>query len=54
MTDNEKAIKVLKSKDIQAHEDYNTVYISVGDMELNISDKEIQFQASEYCEDTHE
>lgn len=48
MTKEEKAVIVLNSKDITAFEDNDTVYIVVGDTNLEIAVYEIEFQAQQY------
>lgn len=48
MTQNEKAVANLESKEIAAFEDNNTVYVYVGEVPLEIAIFEIEFQANEY------
>ena len=51
MTKNEKAVANLLGKDIFAMIDTGTVYIGINDTYLEISEAEINFQASQYEED---
>jgi hypothetical protein len=48
MTNNEKAVKRLESLDISAKVDLGSVYIFIGDITLELSEFEINFQADEY------
>lgn len=48
MTQNEKAIEQLKSLDINAYEENDTVYVLIGEVALELSDFEIEFRAKLY------
>lgn len=50
MTKNEKAIANLANKDITAVETNATVYVVVGDVQLELAEYEINFNAKEYEE----
>jgi hypothetical protein len=50
MTKNEKAIANLANKDITAVETNNTVYVVIGDVQLELAEYEINFNAREYEE----
>ena len=51
MSKNEKAVLNLKSKGIEAKLENDTVYVVIGDCELEIAEFEIDFQAQEYDEE---
>jgi hypothetical protein len=48
MNRNEKAIANLETLDIQAKLENYTVYVIIGDNELELSDFEIEYQANEF------
>lgn len=48
MTQNEKALQNLEDIDIQAKEENGTVYVVIGDSQLELSEFEIEYQAKEY------
>lgn len=50
LTTNEKAVEALKEKGVQAKEENNTVYITVNDVDFELSSYEIEYQANEYEE----
>jgi hypothetical protein len=50
MTNNQKAINMLVSKDITAQEENDTVYVRAGNVQLEISEFEINFQAERFDE----
>lgn len=51
MTQNQKAIAQLENIDIDARETNGTVYVCVGDVELELAQFEIDFRAKEYDEE---
>ena len=46
MNNNQKAINMLASKDIEAKEENDTVYICIDDVELELAEDEIIYQAN--------
>lgn len=50
MRKEEKAVIILNSMDITAFEDNDTVYVVIGDTNLEIAVYEIEYQANRYDE----
>jgi hypothetical protein len=48
MSNNEKAVKRLESLDINAKIENGCVYVTIGDVSLELSDFEVFYQATEF------
>lgn len=46
MTKNQKAVNILASKDITAKEENDTVYVFIGDVQLELAEYEITYQSN--------